>query len=90
LREQKDRRERRKRKIEHGDSSSEEEEETNVGPSTAENKENMQNDSTNKVGEPYVKKDKSLVWVKVTHGRVFEEALQRYLQRKSERNENFW
>jgi hypothetical protein len=53
-------------------------------------KENVETSPDVKEEKPYVKKDKSLVWLKITIGQTFDDALQRYLQRKAERNENCW
>ena len=102
MKEEKERRERRKRKIEMGESSSDEED----GDKDAEAKSNksagedrVKSDAPKADGAAEKSKDESSsapkkpkvdVWKKVTVGQVFEDAVQRYFQRKSERKGFPW
>jgi len=91
LKKQREKRERRKRRIEAGeDSSSEDEADTENGDQKPEG----QSEPTSLVGgdettkenqQPKFKKPKVDIWQKVTVGQKFEDALERYFQRKSSR-----
>ena len=89
LKRQSEKRERRKRRIEQGlDSSEEEEEDESKGAHTISDKnENKENDVEIATQQP--KKPKVDIWKKVTVGKLFDDALQRYLQRKAERGNGF-
>jgi len=94
LRKQKEKRERRKKRIEAGrDTSSEEEESENEeNPSNISNngKDSAKTESNKENSVPsQPKKPKVDIWKKVTVGQVFEDALERYLMRKSERGSRF-
>lgn len=88
LKRQSEKRERRKRRIEQGLDSSEEEEDESKGAHTISDKnENKENDVEIATQQP--KKPKVDIWKKVTVGKLFDDALQRYLQRKAERGNGF-
>ncbi len=99
LRRQKIKRDRRKRRIEEGrDTSSEEEsdpgsdheaddsEKNSDDEAKSGDKENQAKNSDGKTSAPKAKKPKRDIWAKVTVGSVFEDAVKRYLIRKSERS----
>jgi len=100
LRKQKEKRDRRKKRIAEGrDTSSEEDEESLDGENAdaaisetnrAANPESNQIESNKENSAPsQPKKPKVDIWRKVTVGTVYEDALERYLIRKSERGSRF-
>jgi coiled-coil domain-containing protein 55 len=96
MKEEKEKRERRKRRIERGeDSSSDEEEKENEGKDEKAKSIGSKDDGSEKTseaaaGEPKAKKVKKDVWKKETVGSVLQDALERYFQRKSEREGFPW
>jgi len=89
LRLQKQKRDKRKRQIEEGLDSSEDEE-NEISDIVKNPKSNEEKIDKKQVIAMQAKKPKIDIWKKITVGDLFETALQRYLQRKSERSILLW
>lgn len=94
LKRQKDKRERRKRRIEEGRDTSSDESDSSADDESGEKDKRTESKDANKENRvesapPPPKKEKKDIWKKVTVGEKFDEAFQRFLQRKSERGTRF-